>query len=161
MFVWNFNIVFYDTTGSEGGPGNLVDSIPVSVPNAPIYPSIVYFTFSNLYGVPPLYNGSYYIGISYNSCLWKFDYIGYIGTGNYQRPGYLYYDTTWYLLQTYYPQIKILGIRAEQNPQQTTQSLCESFDNNFPPAGWVVSGSAASYLSKMNPGYYLNFSEHK
>ena len=113
--TWTFDIEIWDTTGAGGSPGTLVHSIPnQTATGLPVWPSVQWFDFNNLTGIPPLQNGSYYIGISYAPIGQR--YVG--GDESVTtplRPGYGYIQNGWGTIQSFFPFYRAIGIRVESS----------------------------------------------
>ncbi|RPI18856.1 MAG: T9SS C-terminal target domain-containing protein [Ignavibacteriae bacterium] len=113
---FTFDIVFYDATGTGGGPGTLVHTIAnQTATGVPIWPNVTWFDFTGLTGVPPLTTGqSYYVGISYDPATMPSHYIAADESPTtILRPGYGYIQSAWAGIQTYYPNYKAIGVRCD------------------------------------------------
>jgi hypothetical protein len=112
---WTFDIVVYDTTGTGGGPGNLITTIANQVAvNVPLWTNVSWFDFNNLTTIPPLTSGSYYIGISWDPAVQGGHFIaGDESTTTPLRPGYGFINNVWSTLQTDFPLYRAIGVRAD------------------------------------------------
>ncbi len=114
---WTFDIMVYDTLGSDSLPGNLVAAIPNQTAiNIPTFPAFGWFDFSGITAIPELTAGSYYIGIKSNHSLFPSHYIG--GDQSASTPSWpSYYSTNggawWTRVDSLFPNRKALGIRAD------------------------------------------------
>jgi Secretion system C-terminal sorting domain/CARDB len=109
---WQFDIVVYDTTGTDGTPGNLLAVIPNQTAyDVPVYPDYAWYDFNGLTGIPDIQTGSYYMGMLYQ-------HGGSFGldTSLFTPSWYIYdkHDTAqWTPLTIYNSNAKALGIRAD------------------------------------------------
>ncbi|RPI18432.1 MAG: T9SS C-terminal target domain-containing protein [Ignavibacteriae bacterium] len=123
---WTFDIVFYDATGTGGGPGTLVHTIANQVATGvPIWPTVSWFDFTGLSGIPPLSSGqSYYVGLSYDPATMPSHYIGADESATTtMRPGYGYIQSAWAGIQTYFPSYKCIGVRADGTGQTFAHNI--------------------------------------
>jgi hypothetical protein len=114
--TWTFDIEVWDTTGTSRSPGTLVHSITNrTAAGIPTWPTVQWYDFNNLTGIPELQNGSYYVGISFNPVAGQ--YIGADqSTTTPLHPGYGYISNAWAPIQSYIPgfeNYRCLGIRVE------------------------------------------------
>jgi len=115
---FTFDIIFYDATGTGGGPGTLVHTIAnQTATGVPVWPTVSWFDFTGLTGVPPLNSGqSYYVGYSYNPATMPSHYVGADESATtQQRPGYGYNQSAWGTIQSFFPSYKAIGVRADGN----------------------------------------------
>jgi hypothetical protein len=109
---WTFNLVVF-----AGAPGTPTDSLwgtTVTANNVPTWPSVGWFDFPNLTGIPPITSGSVYVGISYDPVTQTGKFIGADeSTTTPLRTGYGYIQNTWTLIQTYFSTYRAIGVRAE------------------------------------------------
>ena len=112
---WTFDLEIWDTTGAGGAPGTMVWSLTNQVmTGVPIWPAVNWFDFTNLTGIPPLQNGSYYVGISYDPNTMPSHYIGADqSTTTPLQPGYGYIQSAWAPITTYFSNYRAIGVRVE------------------------------------------------
>jgi Secretion system C-terminal sorting domain/CARDB len=118
--TWTFDIEVWDATGSGGGPGALVVSIPSqSATSLPTWPSVSWYDFTGITTIPTLNSGSYYIGISWTPVGGQF-----IGadesTTTPLHPGYGYIQNAWATIQSYggaFANYRCMGIRVDGSGQ--------------------------------------------
>ncbi|RPI16519.1 MAG: T9SS C-terminal target domain-containing protein [Ignavibacteriae bacterium] len=113
---FTFDIVFYDATGTGGGPGTLVHTISnQTATGVPIWPTVSWFDFTGLTGIPQLTTGqSYYVGYSYDPATMPSHYVGADeSTTTTMRPGYGYIQSAWGTIQSFYATYKAIGIRCD------------------------------------------------
>lgn len=117
--TFTFDIEVYDTTGTNGSPGNLLASIPnQKVTNLPVWPQVSWFDFTNLTGIPAITSGSVYVGISFDP-----QPVGnrakYIGADESPTTtlrlgwGYIQNAYPWTPIQIIFSLYKAIGIRCE------------------------------------------------
>jgi hypothetical protein len=112
---WPFDIVVFDTTGAGGAPGNLVATISnQTAVNVPVYPTITWFDFNNITGIPDITSGSYYIGMYWTSSNYPGGFLGIDQNPN-APAWYVYFKTSgpWTPLTIYNPNGKAVSIRAD------------------------------------------------
>ena len=141
---WTFNLNFYDTTGSGGGPGVLVDSIPnLTATNIGIWPNVTWHSFDSLTGIPTLTHGSYIICLSYDPCASLGLYIAIDQYGPNPMPCWGYIQGVW---SQPVQAPSHLGIRAEQvitgvsgnsNEIPKTYKLYNNYPNPFNPVSTI------------------------
>ncbi len=112
---WTFDLVIYDATGAGGAPGTLVWSLINQVmTGVPLWPTVNWFDFTGLTGIPALTSGSYYLGISYNPVTMPSHYIGADESATTPlRPGYGYIQDAWGTIQSFYSNYKAIGVRVD------------------------------------------------
>jgi len=112
---WTFDLVIYDTTGTAGAPGTLKWSLTNQVmTGVPLWPTVSWFDFTGLTGIPALTSGSYYVGISYDPVTMPSHYIGADeSTTTPLRPGYGYIQSAWGTIQSYFATYRAIGVRVD------------------------------------------------
>ena len=122
---WIFDIVVYDITGPGGGPGNLLAAIPnQTAVNVPVWPTVAWFDFTNLTGIPAIISGSVYVGISWDPETMNGHYIASDeSTTTTQRPGYGYILSAWTPITNYFSLYKAIGVRADGTTQTYTHNI--------------------------------------
>lgn len=120
-----FDIVVYDQTGPGGGPGNLLAAIPnQTAVNLPIWPTVAWFDFTNLTGIPAITTGSVFVGISWNPETMVGHYIAADESATTtQRPGWGYILSAWAPITNYFPYYKALGVRADGTTQTYAHNI--------------------------------------
>jgi len=126
---WTFDIVVYDNTGPGGSPGNLLAIIPnQTAVGVQTFPTVTWFDFAGITGIPPITSGSVYAGISYNVTYYTSHLIGRDqSTTTPLRAGYFYTQTTgtWVPIQnTIYSGYRAIGIRADGIVQNFAHNIC-------------------------------------
>jgi len=110
---WTLDVIVYDATGSGGGPGNVVATFANQIAvNVPIWPTVSWFDFTGLSGIPQLTSGqSYYVGLSYDPATMPSHYIASDESGTtIQRQCYGYISGSWAPLSG---SVKAIGVRAD------------------------------------------------
>ncbi len=132
---WTFDIVVYDQTGTGGSPGNLLATVAnQTATNLPVWPTVSWFDFTGLTGIPAITSGSVYVGISFDPP----------PTGNQRyigadesittplRPGYGYIQSAWSPIQSFFPQYRAFGIRADGTIQNYAHDISAGPFLSFP-----------------------------
>ncbi len=112
---WTFDIVVYDQTGTGGAPGNLLATVAnQTATNLPVWPTVSWFDFTNLTGIPAITSGSVYVGISWDPPAGSQQYVGADESSTTpQRPGYGYIQSAWAPITYYFSQYRAIGIRVD------------------------------------------------
>ena len=152
---WTFDIVVYDNTGPGGSPGNLLATIPnqTAVGVQP-WPTVTWYNFAGITGIPAITSGSVYVGISYNID----NYTTWLLIGDDQststplRAGYFYSSTvsTWTPIQnTVFSAYRALGIRCSST-FSVSGTVLYNDDNQPVTSGVVKAIRYDSLLNKVN-----------
>ncbi|RPI18855.1 MAG: T9SS C-terminal target domain-containing protein [Ignavibacteriae bacterium] len=112
---WIFDIEVYDTTGTNGRPGNLITGIVnQTAVNVPVWPAVTWFDFDQIISIPVLNSGSYYVGLSWNPSTMSGRYLAADESPTTPaRLGYGYIQNTWGTIQSFFPSNRAVGIRVD------------------------------------------------
>jgi hypothetical protein len=123
---WTFDIVVYDQTGTGGSPGNLLVTVAnQTATNLPIWPTVSWFDFTNLTGMPAITSGSVYVGFSFDPPpTGNPRYIGADESATTtQRPGYGYIQSAWSTIQSFFSNYRAIGVRCEGTNQAYAHNI--------------------------------------
>jgi hypothetical protein len=109
---WTFDVIVYDATGTGGGPGNLIATIPnQTATNVPLWPTVSWFDFTGITTIPALNSGSYYVGLSWDPAAMPNHYIGSDeSVATPVQSGYGYIQGNWSPIAGAY---RALGVRVD------------------------------------------------
>jgi hypothetical protein len=112
---WTFDIEIYDTTGTGGGPGNLVASlVNQTAVNVPSWGQVSWFDFTGITTIPTLLSGSYYVGISWDPVTMGGHYVAADESpATPGKSGYAYIQNTWSTLLSFFPSYRAIGVRVD------------------------------------------------